>query len=167
MTLHFGKVTQIKLVGNVLYQRDPLSQRVSLRARLLEMKRRAHNLEVPFRAFLEFWYERERREFEIEGDPAWPALSPLYRAWKARHFPGKTILRRTDRLYESLTSPGGENIAMVTPRTIRFGTRVPYWGHHQRGSGVLPRRPPLVMRPAWLRELARSSMVYVLDRQGQ
>src|ERR1051325_6389958 len=40
------------------------------------------------------------RRFEQEG-PGWLELKPATVAYKATHFPGKTILRRTDALFLS------------------------------------------------------------------
>lgn len=70
----------------------------------------------------------------------WPALSPRYAAWKRRHFPGKSILRRTDRLIESLTGNRADSIVEARPDSLEFGTRVPYAIYHQRGAGRLKRR---------------------------
>lgn len=70
----------------------------------------------------------------------WAALSPRYAAWKRRHYPGKTILRRTDRLIESLTGNKLDSIVNLRPDHLEFGTRVPYAIFHQRGSGKQKRR---------------------------
>lgn len=79
----------------------------------------------------------------------WRPLSPRYLAWKERHYPGMGILRRTDRLYKSLTETGGEHILRVYPDAVEMGTRVLYAVYHQardRGKARFPRRlviPPL------------------------
>lgn len=87
--------------------------------------------------------------FATEGRPVggWRPLSPRYAAWKARHYPGKTILRRTDRLITSLTWTGAslagrEGIARFAETQAELGTAVPYAAAHQHGSSDPPGRPP-------------------------
>lgn len=103
----------------------------------------------------------ERRQFDTEGkfgSGGWAPLSPRYAAWKARHYPGKTILRRTDRLYHSLTSrPLG--VEVIEPAFAILGSAVPYGEHHQHGGGNLPRR-----RPVELPESERRQWVKVVQR---
>lgn len=79
----------------------------------------------------------------------WKPLSPTYAAWKAKHFPGMPIMRRTDRLFRSLTYDGGrvgpEGIARFGKRSAEIGTSVPYGILHQRGTRHMPARPVLVL----------------------
>lgn len=107
----------------------------------------------------------ERRQFGSEGkySGGWSPLSPRYAAWKARHYPGETILRRTDNLWGSLTE--GPDVAVLEPHYMILGTSVDYAGYHQRGAGPLPRR-----RPVELPDSERSEWVKVLQsfiRTGQ
>lgn len=52
------------------------------------------------------------------------------------------LLRKSGRLYRSLTQPGGpENINRQTRTRLEFGTDVPYADVHERGSGRVPARP--------------------------
>lgn len=85
----------------------------------------------------------ERRQFESQGrySGGWAPLSPRYAAWKARHYPGKTILRRTDDLFRSLTE--GPEVAVLEPGYMVLGTAVEYAEYHQQGAGRLPRRRPV------------------------
>ncbi len=84
-----------------------------------------------------------RLAFDTEGASTaggrWKRLSPLYARLKARAFPGKTILRRTDRLHGSYTSSGGEHIFNSARRggkiIINIGSNVPY-SQHQRNREV-------------------------------
>lgn len=55
------------------------------------------------RAGDEVIYPATRRQFEVEGDPAWPALSPAYAARKAAAVGPAGILHYTGDLEASLT----------------------------------------------------------------
>jgi phage gpG-like protein len=102
----------------------------------------------------------EARQFKSEGSygsGGWAPLKPTYGAWKARNYPGKTILRRTDDLFKSLTQrPYG--IEVIEPSYMILGSDVEYGGYHQRGDGQKQRRPvelPEAERREWVRLLQR------------
>lgn len=102
----------------------------------------------------------ERRQFDSEGrygSGGWPALSPRYAAWKARHYPGKRILERDGDLRDSLTRrPFG--IEVIEARSMTLGSGVPYHRFHQLGDGVPQRRAvelPESERRTWLRTIQR------------
>lgn len=101
----------------------------------------------------------ERRQFASEGaygSGGWAPLSPPYAAWKAAHYPGKTILRRTDDLFTSLTE--GPEIAIMEASFMVLGSSVPYGRYHQGGEGVPRRRPvelPESEREEWRRVMQR------------
>lgn len=103
----------------------------------------------------------ERKQFRTEGGYAsggWPALSPKYAAWKARHYPGQPILVRTGDLRRSLTErPFG--IEVIEPGRMRIGSDVDYGGYHQHGGGSLPRRRPVelpeTLRRGWVKTIQR------------
>lgn len=82
----------------------------------------------------------ERHQFTSGGgySGTWTPLSPRYAAWKARHYPGKPIMRRTDELYRSLTV--GPQINIVHKDAMRLGTAVPHARFHQ--NPTVPGRPP-------------------------
>jgi phage gpG-like protein len=69
----------------------------------------------------------------------WAPLQERYRAYKARTYPGRTILERSGRLRASLQVQTGDTVIETTPQSLFFGTDVPYGIYHQSGSGV-PRR---------------------------
>ena len=85
-------------------------------------------------------YRDIRRNFETQGSyvGGWRPLSPAYASWKARHYPGKTILRRTDALFRSLqfdgAQPGPEGIFVADETSMVLGTSVPYAKYHQFGG---------------------------------
>lgn len=111
---------------------------------LLEgMQRRAGDLRPAWERWGDDVADALRDQFHTEGarfGEAWAALSPRYAAWKTLHFPGKTVLRRTDRLYASLTHRPFA-VERVHADSAEFGTDVPYAIFHQRGTRFMPARP--------------------------
>lgn len=103
----------------------------------------------------------EARQFATEGtySGGWPALSPPYAAWKARAYPGKTILRRTDDLWRSLVQ--GPAVAILEPALMILGSDVDYGEHHQKPA--IPGRPPQ-RRPIELTENERREWVRIMQR---
>jgi hypothetical protein len=88
-----------------------------------------------------------REQFETQGgfgrEGRWQQLSEPYRTWKEKRFPGKTILRRTDRMFRSYTTRR-ENIAFAarfgaSSFVYKYGTTVPYAEHHYESLNM-PRR---------------------------
>lgn len=81
--------------------------------------------------------------FETEGYGTWPALSPDYAAWKARNFPGQTILRLTDAYFLGATQPGGpHNLILMAANLLTYGVQgLDYPNFHEYGVGRLPARP--------------------------
>ena len=106
---------------------------------------------LPLRASEEVIEQSTRRQFAQQGQPAWKKLKPTYAARKARLHPGKTILRATDALYNSLVRAGSPGaIREVTATQLRFGTSLEVNGWnlgliHQMGrkDKTLPARPML------------------------
>lgn len=88
--------------------------------------------------FRNFWpgvitafYEIETEQFYSEGAKGasgkWTPLSPAYKAFKERAFPGKTILRREDTLFESLTSPDAlDSVLRPEKDELVIGSSLPY-----------------------------------------
>jgi len=98
--------------------------------------------------FAPSFYRDIKRNFELEGSyvGGWAPLSPGYAAWKQAHYPGRTILRRTDALFQSLTFEHGQvgprGIFLPGERSLVLGTSVPYAQYHQtpgsfRSRGLL------------------------------
>ena len=111
-------------------------------SRLNTLESRISHLEPALSRMAEEFNRQMAAVFASEGRTAgasWAALSPRYAAWKARRFPGKSILRRSDRLYSSLVGPTSDSIREVGPDYILLGTRVPYGIRHQMG-------PPLARK---------------------
>lgn len=77
----------------------------------------------------------------------WQPLSPEYAAIKSKMFPGKSIMRRSDKLYNSLTADGPDNISRGTNQALGYsftmGTRVKYALFHQKGGTKQKGKPPM------------------------
>lgn len=85
---------------------------------------------------------------------AWPDLQPAYKSWKARKYPGRPILVRTNALAEGFSF-------MSTTNTVRVFNTVEYFKKHQTGDGV-PQRISMAMN----RELeGMASQLIALDLQ--
>ncbi len=84
----------------------------------------------------EFWekwatpavIEEIARIFATEGYGAWPPLSPKYQRWKARHYPGKRILRREDEYFRAATKrKGAGNLFRAEKDEMTFGVDLGYF----------------------------------------
>lgn len=120
----------------------------------------AEDLSPAFEAIADVFTTANRRQFDSQGafgSGGWQPLSPPYAAWKARHYPGKTILRRTDDLFRSLTQ--GPAVRVIQPHRLVLGSDVEYGKYHQAGGDGVPRR-----RPVELPESTRRDMVRILQR---
>ena len=89
-------------------------------------------------------------QFHTEGRSGgtfgrWKRLSPKYKAWKDKNFPGRKILERTGRLKTSLIGGRGEGFVYRPSKLgLTIGSNVPYAGYHQTGtSRGLPKRKPI------------------------
>ena len=112
-----------------------------------------------FRDAAKLFYEFEKEAFDTEGESSdageWQELSPLYALMKERRHPNKTILRRTDALYRSLTQPNARgSIRRVTETELEIGTSIPYAIYHQVGTSRMPARPLIALTAQQERQMA-------------
>lgn len=108
--------------------------------------------------------EQARLFFNKEGFPTrWPELSPPYAAWKRKHFPGKPMMRRSDRLYNSLVSVTPDSVFAATSQGFIYGTRVPYWSLHQFGRAKMPVRPTIGLDPLLMSFMGDDVVSYIID----
>lgn len=129
--------------------------------RLKQMRERAGDLTPAFEKWGDDVAEEVRLNFAAEGawfGSAWAALSPQYAAWKALHYPNKTILRRTDKLFDSLTERPMA-VERIGKQQAVFGTDVKYARYHQGGTVKMPSRPFLELTA----ELQRKVNDRILD----
>lgn len=156
----FGRTARIKFVGGVLNIK--VRGQDSITQELTGVIRRSSDLRVPFEAFRPVWIDAIQENFDAEGDPVpWPELSPAYAGWKSSAYPGQKMLRLTDRMYDSLTSMTSDTIWRTTPRTIQFGSRVPYFIYHQEGTSKMPARPMMTLPPHASAALVTMVMNYI------
>lgn len=130
-----------------------LSDHVALDRELERFSGVGLDLTEPFGAIADSFVKAEQRQFSTQGaygGAPWAPLSPKYAAWKARHFPGKPILRRTDELFTSLTQ--GPAIREIGRDLLVMGSPVTHGKYHARGGGRLPRRDPIGVPEALRRE---------------
>lgn len=163
--VRFGKDTRVKFVGGQLHVRfdgnDVLVQE------LQGLQRRALNLITPFKQFAKVWFRSNKEMFDAEGLPEqWEGLAPRYERWKALHYPGKSILRREDRLYQSLTGNTRDTIYEANPRSLKIGTRVPYSPYLQEGTDNMPARPHVLIQEEAFARLSEITMDYILGGGG-
>lgn len=130
-----------------------ISDHVALDRQLERFSGVGLDLTEPFGAIADSFVAAERRQFAslgAYGGAPWPALSPKYAAWKARRYPGKPILRRTDELFTSLTQ--GPAVRVIAHDRLVLGSDDEKGAHHARGGGNLPKRDPIGIPEALRRE---------------
>lgn len=92
----------------------------------------AENISPAFPEMEAAFRQMESAAFLTEGATtatgSWRPLSAKYAAWKRARFPGKTILRRTDRLFHSLVRRGPGSYVESSPKRLVIGTSIEYAG---------------------------------------
>jgi phage gpG-like protein len=107
---------------------------------------RSANLRQPLTeilASMRLWSEKTFRTEGAYPGPRWARLDPTYASRKASKFAGRTILRRSDRLYRSLTRRAPGSIGRVSKNRLEYGTSVEHAFFHQEGTRRMTARPPL------------------------
>lgn len=122
--------------------------------RTLDRFAKADDMRPAWALLRERFVAYEAETFSSEGHGSWSPLSPAYAAWKGRHYPGKTIMRREDDLFHSLTD--NLDIEIMEPDYAIFGTADPVAEFHQRGMGNLPRRKVIDLSEAERQEWVRT-----------
>jgi phage gpG-like protein len=115
----------------------------------VQLDRAFNRVEQEITDFRNFWpgvittfYEIENEQFLTEGASGasgkWTPLSPAYKLFKERKFPGKTILRREDALYESMTGPDAlDSVLRPEKEELLIGSAVPYALFHQKSRPII------------------------------
>lgn len=118
----------------------------------------------------------EKSVFATEGafgGPKWEELSPAYKRWKERHFPGRKILRLTGDMWRALATLGAGHIAETFRLpgrnwVLRVGGQEPKLVWHATGAGNLPERPPIQVKDQQAEQMLvavnRSLIPHVLRR---
>lgn len=111
------------------------------------------------------FYAMEVEQFASEGASGasgqWAGLSNAYAIFKAREFPGATILQATGGMLASLTDREAPDAIYISePHQLTLGSKDPKAIAHHRGLGNLPARP--VISPS---EARKRLMQKAIQRQ--
>ncbi|MEM3036259.1 MAG: hypothetical protein QXS18_05610 [Thermoplasmata archaeon] len=157
---------------NFVVRIDGLEQ---INRKLLVKRKKLDDFSPIFKEFTKDWFEKQKKMFENEGfipnegrpyDKKWKELSPKYKEWKEKNYPGKKILELTGGLKRALTDMSN---AIITAKvlTIKAGARIVNgWNLarlHKYGTRRMPARDPfafsvkqkerwIMMLRNWLRE---------------
>jgi phage gpG-like protein len=116
---------------------------VQLRRSLIRISDRLGDLRPGLEDIADLIAEDLAKRFVSQNSPSlgrWPPLTPAYRRWKQKHYPGRRILTLTGALKKDYTQrPFGYE--KFTPHTFSMGSHLPYAAAHQDGLGHMPRRP--------------------------
>ena len=128
---------KISVLGDVQFERN-----------LVQFSESISDWTETFKKAGDIFYRVEKEQFDSQGrySGGWVALSPKYAAWKAKHWPGRSILERTGVLRTSLLHKSSPySIYKLSPTRLEIGTNVPYAIYHQSTGKrrKLPRRPPV------------------------
>lgn len=89
------------------------------------------DLRVAFGLIQKDWHKSNKAQFQLKGSGQYPALSESYAQQKRRKYPGSSILVRTGKLRDSMTSKNSDAIVKVGKQSMILGTRVAYGIFHQ------------------------------------
>lgn len=115
-------------------------------ARIFEnIAKKGTEFKTIFEKIADEFYESQEKVFgaegAFEGRARWAELSPRYRAWKEKNYPGMPILQLTGKMKSSLVGSGAEgSVYEVSNKELTVGTNVPYAIFHQRGTRRMPQR---------------------------
>lgn len=121
--------------------------------------------------FKTFWYALRKLDYASAGGATgsmWPPLSPAYRVWKNKHFPGRPLLVLHGDLKASVTSPDSpDSVWVAQPKALRVGTTVPYAMSHQRGTSRMPARPPVRLKSEDMAQVGKMLHKFVATAWAQ
>lgn len=94
-----------------------------------------------FPALIPVFEEEAKRRFSERG-PGWAPLSVRYAAWKAKHFPGAPLMRRSGDLEAALTTSNSpHSLRDYSATQFNYGTTgLEYPSFHQFGTRHMPVR---------------------------
>jgi hypothetical protein len=119
-------------------------QFLAVAERFEAMARRARNTAPAWWAWADDVADAFREQFRTEGvrllKSTWDPLSPRYKRWKDRHFPGRPILERSGAMRDDFTRRP-MNIERVDEHSGTFGSSRKPAKWHQRGTRKMPARP--------------------------
>lgn len=131
------------------------------------MRVRARDVSPAWREWGDDIAAEVRENFASEGGRfghAWAALTPRYARWKELHYPGQTILRLTDKLFNQITHrPMG--VERIDHNSAVFGTNVRYGQWLMHGTHKMVARPFLIMTETLRSKASERILDHILDRR--
>lgn len=137
-------------------------RRVALRPLLRGMRDRAQDFRPCYDEARNLIFAHEAQLFRQEGETLdesrWAELSPAYKTWKDKAFPGRKILELTGKLVRQLTGESGDHYELRRKTKLVLGSDYPIkWrggsddlgGLHMSGRqaskkvAAMPARPPI------------------------
>lgn len=135
---------------------------------LKAIQSRLKDLRPAWRNVLRYMQKATKQQFASEGSrsgSAWKPLSPAYREWKAIRYPGKPLLRRTDRLFKALTGKTQDSVQDIQADSLTYGEKTGYGARHQRPKrGRLPRRKFLAVTDEDRRAITKMVRAHLEDQ---
>jgi len=104
---------------------------------------------------LEAVQAEEQEAFKSEGTTQGQGWAPLKASTLERRGPGK-ILQQSGRLRDSLTRQTRDTIIQGKGRRLVIASNVPYAKYHQRGTGRMTARPPMLATKRMARAVAQA-----------
>jgi phage gpG-like protein len=119
----------------------------TVKKRINKITGKIKDLKPAFEKIGDDFRKTEDRVFKGQGyygsRPGWKPLSPEYRSWKDKHYPGKPILQMTGDLRNSLATKGKNHVQRITKNSITLGSNDPKFKWHQNGTSKMVARPPI------------------------
>lgn len=123
---------------------------------LLAMADRTADATPAMDAVIDGLYESARKQFESQGSyggTPWPAIAQSTVERKMREGLDLRILHATLDLRDSLTQPGGANVAIARRDGVIFDTTIPYAKYVKERRPLLA--PPEAERRQWVKIVQR------------
>lgn len=142
-----------------------LRNEAALKKKFVSALRSAKDLTVAFTIIQRQEFKLQRTTFQLKSAGKYIDLSLKYKARKKQKIGSAyPILFYSGKLAASLTNPGGDNISIITPRNLTFGTRVPYAIYHQSRSSrrKVPYRPFLFIDEQRVRNYSNILKAHIL-----
>lgn len=137
-----------------------------LQRTLLRFNQRALNATPAFASILDEMREQVDSQFASEGgrgSGGWAPLAASTIAFKSRMGYPLEILHRTMALRNSLTEIAPGSIGVVGPKSMIFGSAIPYGHFHQSGTRKMPRRRPVDFTEADRQKYVRMLQAYIVE----
>lgn len=111
--------------------------------------------------FKRVFHEGEQTQFNTEtGDGKWAPLSEPYGSWKAKNFPGASILIRQGTLREAMTGETPYKVWHESEQELAVEVKLDYALYHQRGTdSPMPAREVI-----WFTEDTKKAFTLELHR---